>query len=209
MAKHYPNSNITAVSNSNSQREYITQQAAERELHNIHVITMDMNDFYIDKTFDRVVSVEMFEHMRNYKQLYAMIADLLNPGGRFFKHIFVHRSVPYEFIVRDESDWMSKYFFSGGIMPSDELPLFFQEDLSLNRRWRWNGTHYEKTANAWLKNMDDNRDIIMPLFEQTYGKDNAVKWWMRWRMFYMSCAELFGYDKGQQWWVSHYLFDKK
>ncbi len=209
MAAHYPNSNITAISNSNSQREHINKQAQTRGLDNINVITMDMNDFSIDQKFDRVVSVEMFEHMRNYRELYAMIAGLLNPGGRFFKHIFVHRTVPYEFIVRDESDWMSKYFFSGGIMPSDEVPLFFQEDLSLNRRWRWNGVHYEKTSNAWLKNMDDNRDVIMPIFEDTYGKENATKWLMRWRMFYMSCAELFGYDNGQQWWVSHYLFDKK
>lgn len=209
MASHYPNSLITAVSNSSSQREHITGQAAARGLHNIQVITMDMNEFSMDGSFDRVVSVEMFEHMRNYKKLYAMIADLLKPGGKFFKHIFVHRSVPYEFVVRDETDWMSKYFFSGGIMPSDELPLYFQQDLQLNQRWRWNGSHYERTSNAWLKNMDDNRDTIMPLFEQTYGKDEAVKWWMRWRMFYMSCAELFGYDKGQQWWVSHYLFDKR
>ena len=209
MASHYPNSSISAVTNSNSQRQHINSQAEARGLNNINVITMDMNDFSMEGSFDRVVSVEMFEHMRNYKKLYAMIAELLNPGGKFFKHIFVHRSVPYEFIVRDETDWMSKYFFSGGIMPSDELPLHFQQDLQLNQRWRWNGSHYEKTSNAWLKNMDDNRDSIMPLIEQTYGKDEAVKWWMRWRMFYMSCAELFGYDKGQQWWVSHYLFDKR
>ncbi len=209
MAKHYPNSNITGVSNSHSQREHIMQQAADRNLHNLNIITADMNDFSIDQTFDRVVSVEMFEHMRNYRKLYSMIASRLNPGGRFFKHIFVHRAVPYEFTVRDETDWMSQYFFSGGIMPSDELPLFFQDDLQLTRRWRWDGTHYEKTANAWLANMDNKRAEIMPLFENTYGKDNAVKWWMRWRMFYMSCAELFGYDKGQQWWVSHYLFEKR
>ena len=127
----------------------------------------------------------------------------------FFKHIFVHRAVPYEFVERDESDWMSRYFFSGGIMPSDELPLFFQEDLVLNKRWRWNGSHYEKTANAWLRNMDNNREEIMKIMSDTYGKDNAMKWWMRWRMFYMSCAELFGFENGQQWWVSHYLFEKK
>ncbi len=209
MASHYPNANITSVSNSHSQREYIMHQAIERDIHNLEVITVDMNDFRIDKTFDRVVSVEMFEHMRNYKKLYAMIADLLNPGGHFFKHIFVHRAVPYEFLVRDESDWMSQYFFSGGIMPSDELPLFFQDKLAIKNRWRWNGTHYEKTANAWLANMDEHSDQIMPLLANTYGKDNAMKWFMRWRMFYMSCAELFGYGNGQQWWVSHYLFEKK
>ncbi|MEM7027834.1 MAG: cyclopropane-fatty-acyl-phospholipid synthase family protein [Pseudomonadota bacterium] len=209
MAGQYPNSNITSVSNSNSQREYILQQASEREIANLEVITVDMNDFQIDKTFDRVVSVEMFEHMRNYKKLYKMIAGLLNPNGKFFKHIFVHRAVPYEFIIRDETDWMSRYFFSGGIMPSDELPLFFQDDLSLKSRWRWDGTHYEKTSNAWLRNMDNNRDKLMPILADTYGKDNAMKWWMRWRMFYMSCAELFGFENGQQWWVSHYLFEKR
>ena len=209
MAFNYPNSTITGVSNSHSQREYIMQQAAERDLHNLNIITVDMNEFKINKTFDRIVSVEMFEHMRNYRQLYRMISSKLNPGGRFFKHIFVHRAVPYEFIVSDETDWMSQYFFSGGIMPSDEIPLMFQEDLTLNRRWRWNGSHYEKTANAWLENMDKHRTEIMPLFAETYGGNEAVKWWMRWRMFYMSCAELFGYDKGQQWWVSHYLFDKR
>ena len=209
MASQYPNSNITSISNSHSQREYIMQQAMTRDIHNLEVITMDMNDFSIDKKFDRVVSVEMFEHMRNYKRLYSMIENVLRPGGMFFKHIFVHRAVPYEFVERDESDWMSRYFFSGGIMPSDELPLFFQEDLVLNKRWRWNGTHYEKTANAWLRNMDNNREEIMKIMSDTYGKDNAMKWWMRWRMFYMSCAELFGFENGQQWWVSHYLFEKK
>ncbi|MBI1424992.1 MAG: methyltransferase domain-containing protein [Gammaproteobacteria bacterium] len=209
MAAHYPNSHITAVSNSHSQREHIETLARENGLHNIQVITRDMNVFDITgKQFDRVVSVEMFEHMRNWSMLYRRVAAWLKPGGLFFKHIFVHRSVPYLFEDNGPSDWMSRYFFSGGMMPSDDLPLMFQEDLKFVRRWRWDGSHYEKTANAWLENMDQQRDEIMSLFENVYGKDAAQTWWVRWRLFFMACAELFGYDNGQHWWVSHYLFEK-
>jgi len=209
MAAHYPNSHITAVSNSHSQREHIETLARENGLQNLQVITCDMNAFVnTDKQFDRVVSVEMFEHMRNWSELYRRVAGWLKPGGLFFKHIFVHRSVPYLFEDNGPSDWMSRYFFSGGMMPSDDLPLIFQDDLKFVRRWRWNGAHYEKTANAWLNNMDQQRDEIMPLFESVYGKDAAQTWWVRWRLFFMACAELFGYDNGQHWWVSHYLFEK-
>jgi cyclopropane-fatty-acyl-phospholipid synthase len=209
MAAHYPNSHVTAVSNSHSQRAHIEALASEHGLHNLQVITCDMNAFDItDKQFDRVVSVEMFEHMRNWSMLYRRVAGWLKPGGLFFKHIFVHRSVPYLFEDNGPSDWMSRYFFSGGMMPSDDLPLMFQDDLKFVRRWRWDGTHYEKTANAWLENMDQQRDEIMSLFENVYGKDAAQTWWVRWRLFFMACAELFGYDNGQHWWVSHYLFEK-
>ena len=209
LAARYPHSRITAVSNSASQREHIVAEAERRDLHNITVITADMNDFHIEQTFDRVISVEMFEHMRNYRRLFSLIAALLNEHGRFFMHIFCHRAVPYEFIARDEFDWMSRYFFSGGIMPADELPLLFQDALLLQQRWRWAGVHYEKTANAWLKNMDAGQAPIMAILGQTYGPENAAKWWMRWRLFFMSCAELFGYDHGREWWVSHYLFRKR
>ena len=209
MAEHYPASNITAVSNSASQRKFIEAQALERNINNISVITCDMNDFDIDKEqFDRIVSVEMFEHMRNWSSLYKKVANWLKPGGRFFKHIFVHRTAPYAFDVNGPDDWMSEYFFSGGMMPSDDLPLFFQDDLKLIRRWRWDGTHYEKTANAWLKNTDEHREDILELFKQTYGDSSANMWLVRWRMFFMACAELFGYDDGQEWHVSHYLFEK-
>ena len=213
MASHYPNSRITAVSNSNSQREHINKTAKERDLKNITVITCDMNTFdpsqhSIERGFDRVVSVEMFEHMRNHKVLYAKIHDWLVPGGKFFMHIFVHRSTPYAFEVQGDDDWMSQYFFSGGMMPSDDLPLHFQEKLKLIRRWRWDGTHYEKTANAWLANMDKNETIITPILVQTYGAKDAVMWRNRWRIFYMACAELFGYNHGQEWWVSHYQFER-
>ncbi|MEI8118924.1 MAG: cyclopropane-fatty-acyl-phospholipid synthase family protein [Methylophilaceae bacterium] len=213
MASHYPNSRITAVSNSNSQREYINKTAKERGLKNITVITSDMNtfepsQFSIEAGFDRVVSVEMFEHMRNHQLLYAKIHDWLIPGGKFFMHIFVHRSTPYAFEVQGDDDWMSQYFFSGGMMPSDDLPLHFQEKLKLNRRWRWDGTHYEKTANAWLANMDKNEAAITPILVNTYGAQDAVKWRNRWRIFFMACAELFGYNNGQEWWVSHYQFER-
>lgn len=209
MAHHYPNSYITAVSNSHSQGQFILQRANEMGLFNIDVITADMNDFHTDRKFDRVVSVEMFEHMRNWQKLYANISHWLKPDGKFFKHIFVHKACPYAYEDNDASDWMSRYFFSGGMMPSDSLPLFFQDHLQLEQRWRWDGRHYEKTSNAWLQRMDDNRSILWPLFEQVYGQDFASLWWNRWRLFFMACAELFGYEHGQQWWVSHYLFCNK
>ena len=208
MAEHYPQSSITGVSNSNSQREYIMAQAKARGLTNLNIITADMNVFEANAQYDRIVSVEMFEHMRNYQVLYGKVASWLKKDGLFFKHIFVHRNTPYAFEVKGNDDWMSQYFFSGGIMPSDDLPLHFQDDLRLINKWRWNGQHYEKTANAWLANMDANREAITPLLEHTYGKANAEVWRQRWRIFYMACAELFGYDNGQEWWVSHYLFRK-
>ena len=209
MAAHYPNSEITAVSNSQSQRQHIESAAARNNLANITVITCDMNDFDIDHNkFDRVVSVEMFEHMRNWSELYQRISHWLKPGGRFFKHIFVHRTATYAFEDNDASDWMSRHFFSGGMMPSDDLPLAFQNDLKFLKRWRWDGSHYEKTAEAWLDNMDKHKSELMPLFVAVYGEDKARTWWSRWRLFFMACAELFGYDNGQQWWVSHYLFEK-
>jgi cyclopropane-fatty-acyl-phospholipid synthase len=157
-----------------------------------------MNAFEAPKQYDRIVSVEMFEHMRNYRVLYGKVHDWLNPGGKFFKHIFVHRLTPYAFEVAGDDDWMSQFFFSGGMMPSDDLPLRFQEKLKLVNLWRWDGTHYEKTANAWLENMDAKASEIRPILEATYGTAAADMWRMRWRIFYMSCAELFGYNNGQE-----------
>jgi cyclopropane-fatty-acyl-phospholipid synthase len=208
MARHYPRAHITALSNSQSQREFIQAQAAQQGLRNLHVITCDINRFDTTERFDRVVSVEMFEHLRNWPQAFAHVARWLAPGGHFFMHVFAHRGAPYAFVDLDESDWMSRHFFSGGMMPSDDLALHCQDDLRLLQRWRWDGRHYQRTAEAWLANMDAHRSTLMPLLVQTYVADADV-WWTRWRLFFMSVAELFGYDEGQRWWVSHYLFEKR
>ena len=208
MAERYRNSHITALSNSSSQRQHIEAQAAQRGLTNVRVITRDMNDFDTAERFDRIVSVEMFEHLRNWPQAFARVARWLNPQGRFFMHVFAHRGAPYPFVERDASDWMSKHFFSGGMMPSDDLALLCQDDLRLLNRWRWDGTHYQRTSEAWLRNMDDNRSALWPLFERAYGSEAGV-WWQRWRLFFLSVAELFGFENGQQWWVSHYLFERR
>jgi len=182
MAKHYPRSLITTMSNSSSQREYVERQAEKRGLRNLRVLTCDMNEFdYKPDTFDRVISVEMFEHMRNWQLLMGRIYRWLKPQGRFFLHIFVHRHLPYFFEVRDASDWMSQHFFTGGMMPSDDLPLQMQTFTFL-QQWQWDGIHYEKTANAWLTRMDAQQEALWPLFEQAYGMAHAGIWWMRWRV---------------------------
>lgn len=209
MAEHYPHARITAVSNSAPQRAYIMRVAQERGLNNLAVITADMNDFTTDDRFDRVVSVEMFEHMRNYERLMARIASWLKPDGKLFVHIFAHRHGSYLFETSGAANWMGRYFFTGGIMPGDDLLLRFQRDVVLEDQWRQNGTHYAHTANAWLRNMDNHRAEIMDLFREVYGVENATIWWNRWRVFYLACAEMFGYDHGNQWWVSHYRFAKR
>ena len=209
MSAKYPESNFTVVSNSRTQKIYIDEQAKQRNIPNLAVITADMNNFSIDKTFDRVVSVEMFEHMRNYELLMKKVASLLKPAGKLFVHIFTHKNLAYKFEVKDESDWMSKYFFTGGIMPSDDLLLYFNKDMSIENHRHVSGLHYAKTSEAWLVNMDKHKKEIMPIFENTYGKANAVKWWVYWRIFYMACAELWKYKNGEEWIVSHYLFNKK
>jgi cyclopropane-fatty-acyl-phospholipid synthase len=208
MARRYPRAQITAVSNSASQRAYIESQAHGRGLFNVRVVTADMNGFDTLPGFDRVVSVEMFEHMRNWRALFRRVHDWLAPGGRFFMHVFCHRAMPYAFVEADASDWMSRHFFSGGIMPSDELALRFQGPLRALRRWRWDGTHYQRTAEAWLQNLDRNREAALPVLERTYGEDEARLWLQRWRMFFMACAELFGHDRGREWWVVHTLFER-
>lgn len=208
MAQKFPLSNFTVVSNSRTQKMYIDEEAKKNKLENLTVITVNINDFRLNQTFDRVVSVEMFEHMRNYHKLMRLVSDHLKPDGKLFVHIFTHKRYAYKFEVIDESDWMSKYFFTGGIMPSNNLLLYFNEDLSMQTQWLVSGAHYQKTAEAWLRNMDKHQQEIMPLFEETYGKDNALKWWVYWRIFYMACAELWGYKNGNEWMVSHYLFEK-
>ncbi len=211
MAERYPASRITVLSNSHSQRAHIEAEARRRNLSNLAVVTEDFNRFSTADRYDRIVSVEMFEHLRNWPEAFARVASWLEPEGRFFMHVFAHRTTPYAFVERDASDWMSRHFFSGGMMPSDDLALRcagVAGDLRVVDRWRWNGGHYAKTAEAWLVNMDAGRAELMPLFESTYGVDEAPVWWTRWRLFFLSCAELFGYDGGECWRVSHYLFEK-
>ena len=209
MSAKYPGSEFTVVSNSKTQKLYIDEQAKKRGIKNLSVITCDINEFSIDKKFDRVVSVEMFEHLRNYHLLFKRIASFMNDDAKMFVHIFTHKEFAYKFEVKDESDWMSKYFFTGGIMPSNDLFSYFNDDLVIREQWIVNGIHYSKTSEAWLKNMDKNKSAIIPLFEKTYGKENALKWWVYWRIFYMACAELWGFNKGEEWMVCHYLFTKK
>ncbi|MEZ5013816.1 MAG: cyclopropane-fatty-acyl-phospholipid synthase family protein [Chitinophagales bacterium] len=209
MAAKYPKAKITAVSNSKTQKIWIDAQCAERGLHNVTILTEDMNALQLDAEFDRVVSVEIFEHMRNYEKLLQKVSGFLKTDGRLFVHIFTHKDLAYFFDVVDDSDWMSKYFFTGGIMPSDDLLFYFNTDLTVEKHWQWDGTHYAKTAEAWLRNMDRNKNAITPILESTYGKENVSLWRAYWRIFFMACAELWNFNNGREWMVSHYLLRKK
>ena len=209
LAEGYPDSRIVAVSNSHSQREFIEEQCRTRGLGNVQVITADINEFHPDRCFDRVLSVEMFEHLRNYQELMARIHGWLKPGGKLFVHIFTHRQFAYPFETEGEDNWMGRYFFTGGIMPSRQLLPHFQDHLQLEEQWHLNGRHYQRTLEAWLVNQDQHREDIMTLFRATYGPEQAGRWFQRWRVFFMACAELFGYRGGEEWGVSHYRFARR
>jgi cyclopropane-fatty-acyl-phospholipid synthase len=207
MAEHYPNARITAVSNSRPQREHIEAQCRERGLGNVRIITTDVNRLELDPAqFDRCVSIEMFEHMRNYEILLGNIGTWLRPGGKLFVHIFAHKTLMYPFETEGEDNWMGRHFFTGGLMPASDTLLWFQNALRIEQRWHVDGRHYERTSNHWLENQDARRDEVMAVLREAYGAELAALWSQRWRMFWMACAELFGYADGQEWLVAHYRF---
>ena len=207
MAWRFPNARIVAVSNSHSQREYIEATAKARGLRNLTVITQDMNAFDPKDTFDRIVSVEMFEHMMNWRELMTRVRSWLNPGGRFFMHIFTHRTGAYLFDRADKEDWIAQHFFTGGVMPSHHLIQQYADLFEVEREWRWSGTHYQRTAQDWLKNFDRNRDEIEAIFRPVYRGETAL-WMRRWRWFFLATAGLFGHAGGSEWGVSHYRMTK-
>lgn len=205
-AETYPNSQVVSVSNSSGQRLHITGEAKKRGLDNLRVLTADMREFETEERFDRVVSVEMFEHMRNYQQLFARIHSWLNPQAKLFIHVFSHKEIAYLFEDKDADDWMARHFFTGGIMPSHDLLPRVCAPFKLERQWQLNGIHYQKTAEAWFRNLDENKARTRAAMEEIYGREDARVWENRWKIFMLSCAELFGYRKGEEWGVSHYLF---
>ncbi|HET7845300.1 MAG TPA: class I SAM-dependent methyltransferase, partial [Xanthomonadales bacterium] len=209
MAERYPNARITAVSNSKPQREHIEARCRERGFATVAVITHDANTLELPAaSFDRGVSVEMFEHMRNYQVLLGRIAGWLAPGGKLFVHVFCHSDLMYPFEVEGDDNWMGRYFFTGGLMPAADTLLHFQRDVVLEETWRLSGRHYARTANLWLANHDARKEAVLAVLRDAYG-DQAAVWNQRWRMFWMACAELFGYRGGEEWLVAHYRFAKR
>jgi cyclopropane-fatty-acyl-phospholipid synthase len=208
MAEKYPRANIVSVSNSQSQKAYIDAQAKARGFSNLTVRTADMNDFTMAETCDRVVSVEMFEHMANWQALLARVHGWLAPDGRAFIHVFAHRYAPYRFDHTDENDWIAKYFFTGGLMPSHGLMQHASDLFDVTAQWRWSGAHYQRTADHWLENFDRNLPAIRQILAGVYSKQASV-WERRWRLFFLATAGLFGYARGEEWGVSHYLLAPK
>jgi cyclopropane-fatty-acyl-phospholipid synthase len=205
IAERYPSSDVLAVSNSSLQREFIETRCVERDLRNLRVVTCDVNDLKLEAAFDRIVSVEMFEHVRNHRELLRRIATWLDPDGRLFVHVFRHRELAYPYADEGSGDWMARNFFSGGVMPSDQLLPSIDDALEVEARWQWDGTHYQKTCEAWLDRLDERREEATRILAGSCGERGAARAYQRWRMFLLACSELFGYAGGTEWGVSHYL----
>jgi cyclopropane-fatty-acyl-phospholipid synthase len=203
MARKYPTARITSVSNSNSQRQFITAQAQAEGLSNLTVVTADMNAFVPVGRFDRVVSVEMFEHMANWRPLLARLRDCLEPDGAMFMHVFANTHASYRFLAENKDDWIAQHYFTGGIMPSRGLIRQFPDCFAVDAEWWWSGSHYERTAQHWLQNFDHNADAVSAVLKRVYGRD-AKLWQRRWRLFFMATMGLFGHARGDEWGVSHY-----
>ena len=204
MARRFPDARITAVSNSASQRAFIEARAPQ----NVRVVTADMRTFDPGAGFDRVVSVEMFEHMRNLPELLRRISGWLRPDGRLFVHVFCHKTLAYLFDTEGEDDWMGRYFFTGGMMPAFDLLPRLDQHMVVEESWPVNGVHYARTARAWRERLETRKTEVMPVLERTYGRDAPI-WFHRWRLFFLACEELFGYREGEEWLVGHYRFRKR